>query len=186
MKKRTFGLMVLLCLYGFLNGSGSSRASAPEPRFETRSKFQVMGVSLRDNNDPTEKMRLWLNLYRVQSGIPNAVAGAEFGVTYYASDYNPSSQKGIIYLIGNEVQSAEYIPSGMTLRTIPEARYAVFEHRGTIDTLGDTYKYIFSDWLPKHKVRALGQDIFEKYDSRFSFDSEDSVMEIWVPVPSMK
>lgn len=183
MKKYTFGLMVLLFLYGFLYSTNTSKSSIPEPRFENRSQFYVMGVSLRDNSDPTEKMRLWLDLYRVQSGIPNVVPGAEFGVTYYAPDYDLTTRKGIVYLIGNEVSAPEYVPIGLTLRAVPQARYAVFEHRGTMDKLSDTYNYIFSEWLPKHKVRALGQDIFERYDSRFSFDSEESVLEIWVPVP---
>lgn len=183
MKIHHIGLLLLLILYGFMYGATAPGNGIPEPRFENRGEFTVMGVSLRDNNDPTARMRLWLDLYRMQSAIPNAVPGTEYGVTHYAPDYDPATQKGIVYLIGNEVSSVDYVPSGMVQRVVPAARYAVFEHRGAMERLGETYNYIFGEWLPTHKVRALGQDIFERYDARFSFDSEDSVLEIWVPVP---
>ncbi len=186
MKKYFPGLLVLLFLWVNMCVASATANPVPEPRFEARESFHVMGISLRDNFEPTAKMRVWIDLYRVQSAIPNVVPGAEYAVTYYAQDYDPSTQKGIVFLVGNEVSSPDDIPTGVTLRTVPAATYAVFEHHGSMESVQETYNYIFSDWMKKHKVRPLGQDIFERYDSRFSFESEESVLEIWVPVPEAK
>ncbi len=183
MKKYLTGLMVLLFLCGYLNASNAADKSVPEPRFEVRTAFHVMGLSLRDNFDPAARIRAWVDLYRVQTAFPNMVPGVEYAITYYAPDYDPATQKGIVFLVGNEVSAPDEPPVGITLRTVPAARYAVFEHHGPIETISDTYGYIFSTWMPKHKVQPLGQDIFERYDARFSFDSQDSIIEIWVPVP---
>jgi AraC family transcriptional regulator len=82
-----------------------------------------------------------------------------------------------------EVSEPGEVPEGMVVRHIPAYRYAVFTHKGRLDTLGDTYQYIYQTWLPQSGV-TLHPDKFdlELYDDRWISDSEESAFDILVAI----
>lgn len=52
------------------------------------------------------------------------------------------------------------------VQTIADGRYAVFTHRGPYETFNDTYRLIFSHWLPQSGERLRDAPIFERYHNR--------------------
>lgn len=96
------------------------------------------------------------------------------GETTNADDYE--------YVAGVEVPRAENIPDGMVVRVVPARRYAVFAHRGPLDTLPDTFKYIYEVWLPRLGHQFADWPELEVYGEAFRDGSPDLAMTIWVPV----
>jgi len=69
----------------------------------------------------------------------------------------------------------------MTLMSIPEQEYAVFEC--TLPTLMETIKKINSEYLPGSQYRrANGKPELEEYDPAFDPAVPDSKMLIYIPI----
>ena len=68
---------------------------------------------------------------------------------------------------------------------IPSGKYAKFNHVGPINLISKTINYIYKIAIPEFH---LGVDAdrsilhFEKYDSRFGWNSNKSIIEIYLPL----
>lgn len=63
--------------------------------------------------------------------------------------------------------AAPIAPEGeVGVQTIANGRYAVFTHRGPYETFNETYRLIFSHWLPHSGERLREVPIFEHYHNR--------------------
>ena len=88
------------------------------------------------------------------------------------------------YIIGSEVTSTDNVPNDMVSKKIPDAKYAVFTACGKMpDSIQNTIKYIYQEWLPKSKYQHADSPEFELYDER-SDDSESAEADIYVPISS--
>jgi len=79
----------------------------------------------------------------------------------------------------------EIEPEGeVGVQTIPGGRYAVFVHRGPYENLHETYRAIFSGWLPESGETLRDAPVFEVYLNRDPRRTrpENLRTEIWVPV----
>jgi AraC family transcriptional regulator len=66
---------------------------------------------------------------------------------------------------------------------IPDGEYAVFTHRGPYESLGETYKRFFGDWLPKNGREVRDAEMFEEYlNSPMNTKPENLVTSIHVPM----
>ncbi len=76
------------------------------------------------------------------------------------------------------------IPDKFIYQEILSNRYLVVEHRGPMKEIYRTYKMIYEKILPYTGLEPIRDNFFhfEKYDYRFHWNREDSVIEIWVPV----
>lgn len=76
-------------------------------------------------------------------------------------------------------------PAGFDLQRIPRGRYLKFEHQGAMSELKETVRLIFESYLPQHLMHTLPGSLvyFEKYTNRFHFNREDSIIELYVPIP---
>jgi len=151
-----------------------------EPKIAERPAFMVMGLKYLGKNQHNEISQMWGEFnqrieqmkYPIQDacyGVCNWVEGAEEGVFEYVS--------------GVEVKGIDNLPENFVLRLIPAHRYAVFAHRGSLETLGETYRNIYQVWLPQSGLK-LHPDKFdmEIYDEAFKDFAEDSVMWIYVAI----
>src|SRR5918992_1440377 len=102
------------------------------PQLVDKGAFQVIGMETRTRNADEANAAtgricgLWERFFRenVRVKIPHQVGGRATLAGY--SDYE-SDEKGAYCLTpGCEVRSLEDIPEGLTGRTIPASRYAVF------------------------------------------------------------
>jgi predicted transcriptional regulator YdeE len=71
------------------------------------------------------------------------------------------------------------IPDGLTLRTLPAAKYAVFTC--TMKTLSATYPFVYQQWLPASAYELdMSASDFEYYLP--NADSADSPVQIFIPI----
>lgn len=159
--------------------SGSKKEIKMELKLVTRPAFTVVGMLYVGKNQNNEIPEMWVKFNKRGNELV-CTGDAAYGVCQWVND----GSDGIFeYLAGYEVDPNDPIPEGMTARTVPANTWAVFEHRGAADTLGDTYNRIFQEILPASNYRQTedGRDM-EVYTDEFTFFAPDSIMYIYVPV----
>jgi AraC family transcriptional regulator len=88
----------------------------------------------------------------------------------------------MFYIAATEVSEIGTLPSGMIHRTIPGGRYALFTHKGKLDGLEKTMKFIHTEWAPKKEAELRPARHLEIYDQRFNPGSDTSEFDILLPV----
>ncbi len=87
------------------------------------------------------------------------------------------------HFIGIEAYSIEDLHPGMSVKHLDGGKYAVFTHKGKIDTLKMTYDYIWGTWLLCSGMELDQRDDFELYDERFlGADNKYSEIAIYIPI----
>lgn len=76
------------------------------------------------------------------------------------------------------------IPEGFIYKNIKPCTYIVVEHIGSMNDIYETYTKLYKEVLPKVGCNLAQEDFlhFERYDDRFHWNREDSVIEIWLPI----
>lgn len=163
-----------------------------QPNFKNVEEIKVIGmvtkfISILSPDHDNEKVipALWNKYVPRSHEIPNRLGPADFGVCY-KEDGVRSHPDECFYLAGAEVKSLDKVPEGMMALTIPAGRYAVFTHKGSLEKLDFTMKYIFGSWLPKSGEKLRDAPDLEIYDKRFKPNSEDSELDIYIPVADSK
>lgn len=176
-------LMLTVLQAGSVVGSDSGSKFS---RYAYRDAFQTAGLEAKNTMDGEVIMNLWQSFVAMVDKVTEPVGENLYGITYMDKDYDPEKMVGYSYFVGIQVQDKSECPEGMIMHKVPASAYAVFEHKGKIETIDETYNYIFTDWVNMSRCTPATQDVFEVYDERFSQGSDDSIVEIWVPlqVPS--
>lgn len=125
---------------------------------------------------------LWERLIPRVNEIERRVGGEMYGVIYARPAAERAHCDELVYVAGVAVSDAGKLPDGMTSRTVPSGRFAVFVHRGPIQGIRETVSEIYRVWLPQSGYEHAGIADVELYDHRFCLDSPDSEMEYWVSV----
>lgn len=90
--------------------------------------------------------------------------------------------ESFIYMAGVPVPTTAHTPPAMVSFDIPEGKYAVFTHKGSIKDFPKTVKYIWSTWIPENKHLYREAPDFELYDERFDPRTESGEVDIYIPV----
>jgi predicted transcriptional regulator YdeE len=107
----------------------------------------------------------------------------QIGTTAYGAicGGDPKTQT-MEYMCAVEVQSFDALPKDLGRMRVPAVRYAVFSHDGNVATIRDTWRQIFSDWLPRSGLLSAETPDFELYDERFDGATGEGGVEIWLGV----
>lgn len=97
-----------------------------------------------------------------------------FGVTYELPE-NPDRFR---YFAACSESSKEH---GLKSLRVPQQRYQVFKHQGSIDTLMQTFNYIWGLWLPSHGAKVSGVD-FERYPPGYQPHDNSGYIDIFIPL----
>lgn len=111
--------------------------------------------------------------------------GPAFGVCMPSHpDVPKKDEQTFVYMAALPAGKGAPVPSGMVACDIPKGRYAVFTHKGSLDTLPHTVNYIWGTWVPKNVdvTKQKGAVDFEYYDGRFHPKTRDGEFDIYVPV----
>ncbi|HEX3437116.1 MAG TPA: GyrI-like domain-containing protein, partial [Pseudacidobacterium sp.] len=121
--KRIFIISCLFCAAALTHAQNQI-----QPKVEVHQTFNVIGVAVRTNNKDEaggqgEIPKLWQRFVQqsIASKIPNR-ADSDLLAVY--TDYESNQNGEYTYLIGARVTSADDVPVGLTLKEIPEGRYA--------------------------------------------------------------
>ncbi len=155
-------------------------AETMKPRFVTKEAFTVVGVYCTASPSDTLH-KLWEEFGKRVSEIEDICEPTK---AYQVCVYNPKdpSSESYTFIAGMSVKEADRVPEGMMAHHLKGGEYAVFEHHGTLETLHQSYQYIFGVWLSENSLIVAEADSLEVYDERFKVGQQDSVFEIWIPV----
>ena len=156
-----------------------------EPTFTKKPAFQAIGISYIGKNENNEIPGTWDIFNKRYCEIPNNDDKNAYGLCFSTPDESIGELKPgeFEYVASTSVDEGAEVPSGMVYRKVPAYKYAVFTHHGKLDSLGETYKYIYETWVPQTDVK-IHPDKFdmEVYTDEFIFDSDDSKFYIYVAV----
>ena len=157
----------------------TNQENTMEPvKYDTLPAFKVMGMKYRGKNENQEIAQMWGELNKRANEIPMQGECA-YGVCLMVND----APEGVFeYIAGFKVDAGAKVPEGMVVVDVPENRYAVFEHHGAIQLLGNTYNSIINEWFPRSGMKPTGGYDMEVYDERFKDFAPDSVFYIYEPV----
>lgn len=160
-----------------------------QPRIVEKTAFTVVGLETKfihvlspDATNAVVIGPLWYRFLERVGEVANRAGKEMYGVISRAADTERSHPDELRYLAGVAVSKADGLPAEMLSRTVATGDYAVFTHRGPIQGIRNTVKYIYREWLPQSGYQHAGTTDVELYDERFCLDSPDSEMEYWVPL----
>ena len=160
-----------------------------QPRIVEQPSFTVIGIEASfihalspDATNFQVIPQLWSRLNQAAHQVSHRIGTTMYGVI----DARPESERKhpheLQYLAAIPVSMVGEIPTGMVARTISAGLFAVFTHRGPIQSIGDTVHQIYRVWLPQSDyVHSEIADV-EVYGERFCGDRPDSEMEYWISV----
>ncbi len=125
---------------------------------------------------------LWNKMNECIKDIKNLTSPPQcIGFEYYPFDFKNTGL--FYYMPAYLVKDLNDIPMNMCGKSIPGGLHAVFTHKGSIVTISESFKYIYHDWLVNNNEYELASNYdFEFYDNRFMAMSDESELEIWIPV----
>ncbi|MCF7919262.1 MAG: effector binding domain-containing protein [Candidatus Cloacimonetes bacterium] len=145
--------------------------------------MKVIGMKVVTTQKNNTIPQLWDKFNARWNEVENiAIKGVCVGICPHVdtSDFDENTQ--FAYISGMLVENFEKVPPGMETLDIPAQKYAVFTHKGALDTLNATYQYIYAEWLPNSEYELAAAAEIEWYDDRFKFGAADSEFDIYVPV----
>lgn len=148
-----------------------------EPTITKHEQMTVIGMSTtfvpeEDHDIP----QLWQRFMSQAHTIENRRrVNACFGVSMCEGEH-------FRYIAGVAVEADTPVPEGMESVLIPAQDYAVFTHKGTLESLPQTMQYIFSTWLSNTHYTTTDSPDFELYDERYIPNHPDSAFDIYVPI----
>lgn len=88
----------------------------------------------------------------------------------------------IFYYIS--IPKKDFVPNDFTEKIILKSKYLRVEHIGNMNKLKDTINYVYKEIIPKNNILVENRQFvyFEKYDYKFHWNREDSVIEIYIPI----
>ena len=140
--------------------------------------FVGVGVDTAVSNAPKDCPVVWKEFMTNCKKIEQCIGGMKnYGVSI-TKDANMCTFR---YIAAAEVSELGKIPEGMEFIEIPESNYLIFEHKGKLDKLGQTYGQIM-EFVPTTGKKQNPELWVEFYDHRYHGDKDESVFEIWVPL----
>lgn len=151
-----------------------------EPTIISRPAFLVAGTLYQGKNLNGEIGVMWSEQFLPRLHEVKRIHSDEsFGICMMV-DGLPDGE--FQYIAGGEIASPADVPEGMVMVEVPAHKYAVFAHRGPLETLKTTYAAIYQSWLPAAGYKANGSLDFEFYTREFNPSSPDSILYIYVPI----
>jgi AraC family transcriptional regulator len=154
-------------------------------RIIKKESFSIIGIELktttRDGKNYFEIPQFWQKVLQ-QRQIDN-IPNKKHPSTVLGICMDFESDGRFSYIAGTEVINTETIPAGMVCKTIPAASYAVFTARGKVpDSIQNTFKYVYDEWLPKSGYRRAESAEFELYDERWQDGGAKAEVDIYIPI----
>ncbi|MDI3357698.1 GyrI-like domain-containing protein [Pseudomonas sp. UYIF39] len=149
-----------------------------KPRFEHGHFLLIAGLGGRFTADTTKGIpALWEKFIPEIGKIPGQKNEVTYGICC-----NPDGKGGFEYIAGVEISKLDDLPEKYRWVEVQPQHYAVFEHKGSLDQLPQTFQYIWKTWLPQSGYQAADAPEFERYSEDFNPKLNTGVLEIWLPL----
>ncbi len=123
----------------------------------------------------------WQNLIQNVHTIPaRCIPERYYQVQFWVEGQDTDT---IYFFIAAEVEEIYDIPIQFTAKTLPLMQYLKFYHKGKSNTVGETYRYIYEEFLPDTEYRLPHTYNFEFCGELYTGPYDDnSISEIYIPV----
>lgn len=152
--KASFVLHGRSCLYNSVHSPNANNEAALYDLWrDVRTYFYRQGIKPKE----------------FHSVVDTSTASNEYndGITYWAG------------VIDNNIESI----SGLEQFIVPAQNYAVFTHRGKLNTLRNTLLQFLLEWIPDSDYQCSnGNDVERHLYKQAPIDSEEFELELWYPV----
>jgi len=143
---------------------------------EKKQAFTVVGMKVRTRIGETmnDCPMVWEKMMPLFRKIPERIPG--YGISYECRGENCEefTYMGAMPFNGT-------IPEGCEKLEVPAATYAIFEHKGKADSIGQTYEKAIAEMKKKGLEFDMSKMNIEYYPPTFE-NKDDSLCEIWMPV----
>ncbi|MEM1486267.1 AraC family transcriptional regulator [Oscillospiraceae bacterium PP1C4] len=158
-----------------------------QPAIKQLEEVRLIGIRDKTTLRKNRLLEIWKSFYARVDEIENKVETyrgygvCEMDPDFDLNQFSENTETG--HFIGTEVYSFDNIPNGMEAKTLSSGKYAVFTHKGNVNTLHLTYDYIWGTWVLCSGFEIDQRDDFEFYDERFlGPDNILSELDIYIPI----
>ena len=155
------------------------------PVIRNSEEKKLIGKRIKMNLADNRSKELWKSFMPRLKEIRNKVTAELFSIQVYDNflDLKNFHQEIIFETwAAIEVSSLEFIPDEMEGFNLTGGLFAVFIHKGDVNTFSKTSQYIFGIWLPASKYLLDDRPHFEIMGEKYRNDDPDSEEEIWIPI----
>ncbi|MEZ7890621.1 MAG: AraC family transcriptional regulator [Candidatus Wallbacteria bacterium] len=157
-----------------------------KPQIVTRGSFKLAGMRCQSELKNNIIPEFFTKFQASSKEIKNQVNENAFYLLCECLCFNSPdsvSETKFVGFMSREVSEINNLPAGITSKTLPAQKYAVFMHTGEAGKLSLTYDYIYKTWLPNSNYELATLEDFEYYDGRFTgINDPDSKIEIFIPI----
>jgi len=184
MKKNILLFLSILWIFSYAEDQELTRSDSIqtiEPDIIKMEEMIIVGLQARMSMTNMTIPKLWKDFTPREDEVQNLVNPEQFwGVSFDMEQEEGSTE--FSYMVGRQSKNTENIPEEMSFHLVEARMYAVFSHKGPVENLEKTYKYIYQHWLPRSGYKPVMTNELEMYDERFKYGEPDSEMFIYVPI----
>ncbi len=158
-----------------------------EPKIVHLPAIKLVGVpcsiSIPIDLDAFSPSDAWPLLEENKDKVNNKVTGKTYGLQLYPESFGPD--KNVFkYIASVEVDTYEEVKEPFVTYELEEDDYVVYEYKGVVTpvTMTMLYANIYGKWILNLPYEIKCELDFEYYDYRYSPDSEESSMFIYIPI----
>jgi len=148
------------------------------PRLVDHPTLRIVGVAERCSFDTViEIPAQWRRFMARYRAIPYKRDDIPVGLSY-----SPDEDGQFQYVCGVEVYRFEEHSRELLQLEIQPRQYAVFEHRGHVSTIYETYRGIWNEALPAIGRTAADAPIIERHNPAFDPRTGEGGLTLWIPL----
>jgi AraC family transcriptional regulator len=176
---RSRGSLDGLTLVDSLKLSATPHNDVDPPRIVLERALRVVGLAEHCSFNSTTRIpaqwqRFMSDYY---DAVPAKIEKMPVGVSQPAEDDGEFQ-----YVCGAEVSRLDGSPRELVRLEIPARRYAVFDHRGHVSTLYDTYVAIWNQALPAAGLTVADAPAIERHNPTFDPGTGTGGLTVWIPL----
>ena len=167
-----------LALTGPLELRPHAEARLDPPRFFDEPMIRVVGLSERCSFDTTITIPAqWQRFMAFHDAIPEKLDRIPIGLTQPADDDGRFE-----YMCGAEVRRFGEHPRELQRLEIAPRQYAVFEHRGHVSTIYESYWSIWNAAMPASGRTVADAPVIERHNPTFDPGTGEGGLTLWIPL----
>ncbi len=158
-----------------------------KPILKTLEAKDFVGVPYHGHNPKQAIQRNWERLEaRMPEEKTNFIQDTTYGLMAPIRDegfdlLNPKT--GVFsYMCAKEVIEFGHLPKDFKYRMLPKRRYAIFVHKGSLETLRHSYFTIYANALIEEGLTYDEDYVFEAYGPDADLDKDKAHIKIYVPI----
>jgi AraC family transcriptional regulator len=150
------------------------------PRIVDSQAVRVVGLAERCSFDTTITIPAqWQRFMELYPTIAHKRDHIPVGVSFSADDDGQFQ-----YMCGAEVHRFGERTRGLQHLEIPPRQYAVFEHRGHVSTIYETYRCIWDEAMPATSRSVADAPVIERHNPTFDPRTGEGGLTLWIPLAS--